>query len=124
VTDSPYITYKHYCEQKQLGFQVGVKSQQPVFFPRTLAPGTGEELQWRTSKGLGTVYATTVLHQADAPAFNLALIDLDEGFRMMSRVVDVDPAQVRIGQRVRLKFDTSDSEQPPLPVFELIPEQS
>ena len=39
-----------------------------------------------TAPASGTVYATTALHARDAPPRNVALIDLDEGFRMMSRV--------------------------------------
>ena len=63
-----------------------------------LCPFTGsDKLEWRVSKGLGTVYATTVVHPAEGEPFNVALIDCDEGFRLMSRVEDIAPEQVNIG---------------------------
>jgi uncharacterized OB-fold protein len=43
------------------------------------------------SKGRGTVYATTVVHPAEGAPYNVALIDCDEGFRLMSRVEDIAP---------------------------------
>lgn len=122
MPDSPYGIFSKHCEQGQLAYQVGVNSGRPVFYPRTIAPVTGEQLEWRISTGLGTVYATTACHKAGQTPWNIALIDLDEGFRMMSRVVDVDATQVRIGQRVKVRFDNVAEGQPPLPVFELVGE--
>ena len=75
-----------------------------VFYPRVMCPFTGSnKLEWRVSKGLGTVYATTVVHPGEGKPFNVALIDCDEGFRLMSRVEDIDADKVRIGQRVRFR---------------------
>ena len=88
------------------------------FYPRVLCPFTGSDrLEWRISKGLGSVYATTVVHGAEGKTFNVALIDCDEGFRLMSRVEDVAPEQVRIGQRVRFRVHQGDGDEPPYPVF-------
>ena len=84
-----------------------------------MAPGTAStNLEWRVSQGLGTVYSTTVVHAArDKPPHNVALIDVDEGFRMLSRVEDIDPMQVKIGMRVKVRIHASDDKQPPYPVF-------
>jgi uncharacterized OB-fold protein len=50
------------------------------------------------------VYATTVMRQrAPTPSYNVALIDLAEGPRMMSRVEGVAPEAVRIGMRVKAR---------------------
>lgn len=90
----------------------------PVWPPRIAAPGTGAPLTWRDSAGLGTVYATTALHARDTPARNLALIDLDEGFRMMSRVEGPPGDAVPIGLRVEVRFTAADPETGDrLPVF-------
>jgi uncharacterized OB-fold protein len=57
------------------------------------------------------VHAVTVVHRAPSAAFRvdvpyaIALVDLDEGFRMLANVVDTDPAAVAIGTRVRLVFE-------------------
>ena len=73
--------------------------QNHVFTPRELCPhcGTGG-LRWVRASGLGTVYSTsTIARKQDAGGnYNVALIDLDEGVRMMSRVEgDVYKRQAR-----------------------------
>jgi hypothetical protein len=89
-----------------------------VFYPRVIAPRTGNaDLEWRISKGLGTVHATTVVHPQQGEPYNVALIDVDEGFRMMSRVEDIDPTQVRIGLRVKFRVHKAEGDEPPYPVF-------
>jgi hypothetical protein len=76
--------------------------------------------EWRVSAGLGTVYATTVARPRGGEAYNLVLVDLDEGFRMMSRVVGVEPEAVEIGARVRVAWEEQADDAAPLPVFELV----
>jgi uncharacterized OB-fold protein len=101
----------------ELAYQVAGDGK-AVFYPRVSAPGTGsEKLEWRVSKGMGTVYATTVVHYRNEPPLNVALIDLDEGFRMMSRVEDIDAMQVKIGMRVKVRMHPGDDKQPSYPVF-------
>lgn len=114
---SPYGVWLEHVRKGELAYQVepGGKA---VFYPRLVAPGSGDtQLEWRVSKGLGTVYATTVVHYKGEPPLNVALVDLDEGFRMMSRVEDIDPMQVRIGMRVKVRMHPGDEKQPPYPVF-------
>lgn len=73
-------------------------------------------MQWRIAQGTGTVYATTVVRPRDAEPYNVALIDLDEGFRMMSRVEGVAAHEVRIGLRVTAKM-VEESDGVTRPVF-------
>lgn len=121
---SPLGVYIEHCRKGELAYQV-TENGAPVFYPRVVAPGTGSaKLEWRVSKGLGTVYATTAVFTKDQPPHNVALIDLDEGFRMMSRVEDIDPVQVKIGMRVKVRMHPGDEKQPPYPVFTpLLPEE-
>ncbi len=49
--------------------------------------------------------------------YNVALIDIDEGFRMMSRVEDITPLDVRIGMRVKFRVHAAEGDEPPYPVF-------
>ena len=117
LATSPLGVYIEHCKKGELAYQV-TEDGKPVFFPRAAAPVTGGKLEWRVSKGLGTVHATTVVHGArDQKPWNVALIDLDEGFRMMSRVEDIDPLQVKIGMRVKVRFQPGDEKQPPYPVL-------
>jgi uncharacterized OB-fold protein len=76
-----------------------------VFYPRVAEPGTGAELEWAEASGNGTVYATTVV-RAKPPneSYNIALVDLQEGVRMMSRVEGILPTQVSIGMKVKARI--------------------
>ena len=79
---------------------------QHVFTPRELCPHCGASpLQWVRASGAGTVYSTsTIARKPEAGgSYNVALVDLDEGVRMMSRVEDVAPEAVFIGQRVQAR---------------------
>ncbi|WP_454731896.1 MULTISPECIES: Zn-ribbon domain-containing OB-fold protein [Cupriavidus] len=77
-----------------------------VFYPRMhcLNCGAGE-FEWIAPSGGGTVHSTTVMRRpAEAGGDrNLCLVDLDEGFRMMSQIESPDPAAARIGDRVRAR---------------------
>ena len=77
---------------------------QHIYFPRELCPHCGgEHLNLVATSGLGTVYSvTTVRRKPDAGGdYNVCLIDLDEGVRLMSRVETSPDDAVEVGQRVR-----------------------
>ena len=115
---SPLGIFIEHCKKGELAYQVCTDDNTPVFFPRAVVPKSGStNLEWRVAKGTGTVHATTVVYTKDKPPHNVALIDLDEGFRLMSRVEDIDPMQVKIGMRVKVRIDPGDDKQPPYPVF-------
>ncbi|MBO9356565.1 DNA-binding protein [Bordetella petrii] len=74
------------------------------FFPRTVCMHCGgTELQWVRPSGRGTVYSTSVVRRKPEAGgdYNVALIDLEEGVRLMSRVEGLRPDAVRIGMAVR-----------------------
>ena len=48
------------------------------------------------------------------------LVDLDEGFRIMSRVEEIDAMDVRIGMRVQVRMAPGEGDQPPYPVFTVV----
>jgi hypothetical protein len=109
---SPADVYTEHCRRRELAYQVD-DGGRPVFRPR-VGPSA-----WRVSAGVGTVYSTTVVRPRGGEAYNLVLVDLDEGFRMMSRVVGVGPEDVAIGARVRVAWDDGAGDAVPVPVFEL-----
>jgi len=116
--DAPLKTYLDHLLRNELAYQFSREAGHAVFYPRVLCPFTGsDQLEWRISKGLGTVYATTVVHPAEGKSFNVALVDCDEGFRLMSRIEDIAPEQVRIGQRVRFRVHRAEGDEDPYPVF-------
>src|SRR5436190_12521106 len=115
---SPLATYVSHLEKGELAYQFSPEAKRAVFFPRLICPYTGSDrLEWRVSAGRGTVYATTTVHPADGGPFNVALIDCDEGFRLMSRVEDIAPEQVKIGMRVRFRVHRAEGDEDPYPVF-------
>lgn len=89
-----------------------------VFYPRVLCNHCGSpELAWVDASGKGTVYSTTVVRRkADAGGdINIALIDLEENVRLMSRVDGVAPEDVAIGMQVKAAIVTENEQ--PLLVF-------
>jgi uncharacterized OB-fold protein len=97
--------------------------------PRSRCTVCGSDaIEWVRSPGHGVVHTFTVVRQADDPYFAatvpyvVAMIDLDEGLRLMSNVVGCDVATVRIGMRVAVAFvDAGDALA--LPVFEPAPDR-
>jgi len=76
---------------------------QHVFYPRYLCHHCGStDLKWVAVSGRGSVYSTSVVRQRPEKGgdYNLSLIDLEEGPRMLSRVIDVAPDEVTIGMEV------------------------
>ena len=113
---APGVVYERYLREGILAFQRCGGCRHAIFFPRVLCPACGgDDLTWEESAGLGTVYSTTVNHPRGADAVNVSLVDLDEGFRVMTNVIEMPAADVHIGMRVRVQIDTSAEN--PLPLF-------
>jgi uncharacterized OB-fold protein len=114
--ESPLGVYLDFLKDGKLAYQV-TSDGEPVFFPRVMAPGSGNtELKWRISAGAGTVYSSTVVYPRNEAPYNVVLIDMDEGYRLMSRVDGIDPCSVTIGMRVKAHVQ-HDKEGVPFPVF-------
>ena len=115
---SPLGTYLEHLEKGELAYQFSPEANVAVFYPRVICPYSGsDDLEWRVSKGLGTVYATTVVYPQKGDPYNVALINVDEGFRMMSRVEDIPPLDVSIGLRVKFRVHPATEDESPYPVF-------
>ena len=115
---SPLSIYLEHLERGELAYQFSPDAGRAVFFPRVLCPFTGSaRLEWRVSSGRGSVYATTTVHPTEGAPYNVALIDCEEGFRLMSRVEDISPEAVRIGMRVKFRVHGPGDDNPAYPVF-------
>jgi uncharacterized protein len=113
--EAPAVNYRRHLEKGKLAYQRCADCSAAVFYPRTLCPVCGSgALEWRESAGRGTVYATTAVHSRNRDPRNVVLVDLDEGFRMMSRVEGVPAEEVEIGARVRFEVRQEDG---PVAVF-------
>lgn len=111
----PQAAYQQYLKDGRFALQYSPTAGRHVLFPRVAVPGSGEtDLQWVPAKGTGTVYAATV-NRARTGDFNVVIIELDEGPRLMSRVENV--VEVPIGARVAARIIDIDGE--PAVVFDL-----
>lgn len=98
----PEAEYRAHLQAGRFMIQRSRSTGTHNFYPRIAIPGTGEQdLEWVAVSGLATVYAITVNRARDG-AYNLALVDLDEGPRMMTRIDGVET--VPIGARVRARI--------------------
>lgn len=114
----PEAQYQRFLQEGRFMLQRSVSTGRYVFYPRVAIPGTGEtDLEWVEAAGTGRIYAITVNRSRNA-SHNVALIDLDEGVRMMSRIADLETAA--IGSRVRARVLEEDGQA--LVVFDLIDE--
>jgi uncharacterized protein len=110
--------------EQRLVLQWCVDCDRYIFFPRDRCPGClGSALTWRPASGRGTVYAVTVEQRPEISSvtthepFAVALIELEEGVRMMSNVVGCLPADVTVGLAVAVTWEPlSDGRN--LPIFE------
>ena len=77
-----------------------------VFYPRIAEPGTGaDDLEWVEASGAGTVHAVTVVRKKDpADSYNVVLVDLAEGPRLMSRLDGIDNDTIAIGMTVKARI--------------------
>jgi len=114
---SPRARFLEAAARGELAYQRG-RCGTALFPPRLVAPlGVDGPLDWAVSAGLGRVHSVTLVHVRGAEPHAVALVDLDEGFRMMSRIDTPDPAAVAIGDRLRVAFRPLEEGGPPLPVF-------
>lgn len=118
ASSSPLARYRDHLARGELAYQFDAASGRAVFYPRVVGPATGNaDLEWRVSAGLGRVYAVTVLSPRNEDPYNVVLVDMDEGFRLMSRVEGVPAEEVWIGMRVRARVHEPSDGSAPYPVF-------
>jgi uncharacterized OB-fold protein len=97
--------------RKELVIQYCPVAKKYQHVPRPLSIYTGQRnIEWRPVSGRGHIYALTITRRAPPPfrgrePYVVATIQLAEGVRFMSNVVNCDPAVVRIGMPVRVAWD-------------------
>ncbi len=81
------------------------------FYPRKICVHCGSpDVDWVDASGKGTVHTYTVIHRQGMPGWRdevpyvAAIIELDEGVRMTTNVVECSPEQVSIGMPVEVTF--------------------
>ncbi len=86
-----------------------------LFYPRRLCTACGStDLAWVEASGRGTVFTYTVARRPTHPAFAdlvpyvIAVVELDEGPKLTTNIVGIDPDDVRIGMRVVATYEDLD----------------
>lgn len=98
----PEMQFKAFLAEGRFMIQKSRSTGRHTFYPRVGIPGTGEtDLEWVAASGRGTVHAITVNRGKDN-SYNIALVELDEGPRMMSRIDGVET--VAIGTKVTARI--------------------
>jgi uncharacterized OB-fold protein len=101
--DGPEATFRKALAEGRFTIQQCDKCRKHVFYPRTLCNHCGSpSLTWKPAAGMGTVYSTSIeRYRAEQGGDkNIAVVELDEGPRMLTRITDIAPAEVKIGMRV------------------------
>lgn len=100
------------CRQGKLLLQHCQQCQQYQFYPRLYCMQCGsDKLQWAEASGRGRIYSYTIIHRNKTPEFvqdvpyNVAIIQLDEGPRMMANIVGSDNSQLGVDLPVTVVFD-------------------
>lgn len=98
--DGPDHCFQNYLRQGEFRIQYCEDCAKYIFYPRLLCPHCGSvQLRWVAASGKASVYSTSVPRGKEG-AYNIALVELAEGPRMLTRVVDIAPEAVTIGMAV------------------------
>lgn len=112
-----------WCRQGELRFQRCKQCGSFRHVPREIcAECSSFDWEWVRSSGAGKVYTWTVVERALHPAYTQAVpyapvvVEMAEGVRLVSRIIDCSPRDLRIGMPVRVEFEAV-SEDVTLPCF-------
>jgi hypothetical protein len=113
------------ARQRKLYLQFCLDTQQFQHQPRPVSMFTGSRnLEWREASGNGVIYALSTLRAGRpdiAPRLPLpiAILELDEGIRIVGNVFAASAEDIQIGRRVSLYWDMLDDQQP-YPAFSVV----
>ncbi len=87
------------------------------WYPRALCPYCfSADTRWEESPGEGVIYTFSVMYRNTPVPYAIGYVNLDEGPAVLTNFVDCDLATLKIGQRVKVRFQETEGG-PPVPVF-------
>jgi len=117
VIDAESRPFWQAARERRLAIQRCTECGRHFFYPRALCPFChASTVEWVTASGRGTIYTFTIARRPAGPAFKadvpyvVALVELEEGPRMMTNIIGVEPESVRIGQAVKALFEDATDE--------------
>lgn len=121
---TPYASYREALDSKRLTFQHCTACSRNWLPPREDCPHCwSSDWEWRAASGSATVVSWVVYHTAfdkrfaDRLPYNVAVVELEEGPRMVTNIIDLPADDDFIGRRARLVFEQDLDRQ--LPRFRL-----
>lgn len=126
VIDSESRPYWDALKQHRLTLKRCQDCGKHHFYPRALCPHChSDAVEWVDARGTGTIYSFTIARRPAGPAFKadtpyvVAVVELDEGARMMTNIVTDKVDAVRIGQHVTVQYEDV-TDEVTLPKFRLV----
>ena len=103
------------CKEGKLRVQKCADCASYIFIPAPCCSNClGENLEWVDSSGQGTLYSYTVVHRPQQPSFEVpyivAVVELEEGWHMLSNLKDIAPEEVEIGMSLEVVFEKRSAE--------------
>jgi uncharacterized protein len=105
------------CARHELYVQKCKSCGKVFYYPRSFCPeDLSSDLDWVKCSGKGTIYTFTVTRQNQSAGFRdnlpyiMAYVELDEGVRMLTNIVDCKPEDVKIGMSVEVTFEDATPE--------------
>ena len=99
------------CARHELYVQKCRTCNTVFYYPRAFCPeDLSQDFDWLKCSGKGTVYTFTITRQNQSSGFRnkvpyvMAYVELEEGVRMLTNIVDCDPETVTIGMPVEVTF--------------------
>lgn len=97
------------CREGILKVQRCAQCATYVFIPQPCCTRCqSTQLEWVESSGRGTVYSFSVVHRAPRPQFAtpyaVAIIEMAEGWHMLSNIVGMPVTDITVGMAVRVEF--------------------
>jgi uncharacterized OB-fold protein len=87
------------------------------WYPRTICPFChSDRTVWEESPGEGEVYTFSIMRRAPTGPYAIGYVTLREGVSLLTNIVDVAPEALKIGLKVKVKFQPTEGG-PPVPVF-------
>jgi len=107
----PLLHHQQTLNEGRFLLQKSKSTGEYCYPPRVVSPFNGEDdLEWVEASGLGTVYAVTTVSRRPEKGgnYNISIVELEEGPRLMTRVIDADPESITIGAPVKMVVEVPD----------------
>lgn len=124
VIDNDSKVFWEACNNEQFMIQQCMDCSKMIFYPRIICPNCiSDQMEWKQASGKGRIYSFTIARRPAAPSFSeevpyvVAIVELDEGVRLMTNIINTPIESVRCDMEVEVIFEKV-SEDIRLPKFQ------